>query len=307
VLAPAWHHGSEIEALVRSGLHVRFYDSAPAVHPAPEELPVSTETRAVHLTHVLGFPAPADRWRRFCDERGLLLIEDAAQAWMAGCAGRPAGAWGDLAVFCLYKMVGLPEGAVFVTHATSPPGEPLIDPRFGLREHGLVSVAWILARSASLHAAALKLRGRRRREYDHHADMALRDPSAGPWRPTRFLLDRLADPHIAELRRERYARLLTRLRPLVPAPFDELPADACPFALPIEVDDKEAVLEGLQARGVLALNFWSLPHPSLESAKHPRAARRRERTIGLPVHQELRARDVDRIADVVEQVVSVAL
>src|SRR5215207_3147207 len=33
VLAPAWHHGSEIEALMRAGLRCRFYDATPSLAP----------------------------------------------------------------------------------------------------------------------------------------------------------------------------------------------------------------------------------------------------------------------------------
>ena len=86
--------------------------ATPSLEPDGGELDalVGPSTRALHITHVLGFPAAAPRWRRWCDERGLLLIEDAAQAWLAADpqSGEPVGSWGDLSVFCLYKTAGLP-------------------------------------------------------------------------------------------------------------------------------------------------------------------------------------------------------
>ena len=113
VLAPAYHHGSEIEALLRTGAQCRFYDSSEDLSPRQEQLEamLGPRVRALLLIHYLGFPQDAPRWRRWCDERGLLLIEDAAQAWLATSGGRPVGSLGDLAVFCLYKTFGIPEGA----------------------------------------------------------------------------------------------------------------------------------------------------------------------------------------------------
>ena len=91
----------------------------PAVRPAQQSrwfLLVGPATRALHVTHVLGFPAAAPRWRRWCDERGLLLIEDAAQAWLAADpqSGEPVGSWGDLSVFCLYKTLPVPNGGALL-------------------------------------------------------------------------------------------------------------------------------------------------------------------------------------------------
>ena len=143
VLVPAWHHGSEVEALRQAGLDCRFYDSGPSLEPDPAEIDalVDSDVRALYLTHSLGFPRDARRWRAWCDARGLLLIEDAAQAWLATRDGHPAGSLGDLAVFCLYKTFGLAEGAALVS--ASPPAPVGLDPRLGMaplaRQHGMCS------------------------------------------------------------------------------------------------------------------------------------------------------------------------
>jgi CelD/BcsL family acetyltransferase involved in cellulose biosynthesis len=49
---------------------------------------------------------------------------------------------------------------------------------------------------------------------------------------------------------------------------------------------------------VKAADLWSVPHPSLDAAAFPAASRRRATTLCLPVHQELRPEDLERIADV---------
>jgi perosamine synthetase len=82
VLAPAYHHGSEIEVLVRAGLRVRFFDVDDTLEPDPDvlERSLTPAVRALYLIHYLGLPQDAARWRTWCDERGLMLVEDAAQA-----------------------------------------------------------------------------------------------------------------------------------------------------------------------------------------------------------------------------------
>ena len=74
VLAPAFHHGSEIEALLRAGLECRFYEVGESLAPDPAELEslVGPRTRALLLIHYLGRPQAAARWREWCDERELL-------------------------------------------------------------------------------------------------------------------------------------------------------------------------------------------------------------------------------------------
>jgi hypothetical protein len=68
---------------------------------------------------------------------------------------------------------------------------------------------------------------------------------------------------------------------------------------PIQSDRKEELLDRLAWHGIAALNFWSVPHPSLPVADFPRAAALRESIIALPVHQELGVRELKRIVDAV--------
>ena len=47
--------------------------------------------------------------------------------------------------------------------------------------------------------------------------------------------------------------------------------------------------------GVRAVNLWSVPHPTLEVTEFPGAAILRTGMLLLPLHQELRPSDLDRI------------
>jgi len=297
VLMPAYHHGSEVEAVSRRGVQCRFYEGDERLEPTEPELNalLGARTRALYLIHYQGFPQDAARWRRWCDERGLMLIEDAAQAWLATRDGTPVGSHGDLAFFCLYKSVGLPEGAALVMR--SPPATASLDRRPGAVEIARLHAAWVAGRSKALAALMSPLR-RGPSPYDPARDFDLRDPADMPWSTTCFLLRRLASPDIAERRRDNYRRLLARVGERVRPPFDQLPTGASPFVLPLE-GDKPELMRRLRSREVVALDLWSTPHPSLPSERFPAAAGRRARTVGLSVHQELRPADIDRIAGAV--------
>jgi dTDP-4-amino-4,6-dideoxygalactose transaminase len=293
VLVPAYHHGSEVETLVRAGLRCRFYEATETLAPDERELEalLGPRTRALHLTHYLGFAQDAPRWREWCEARGLFLIEDAAQAWLGSLDGRPLGSFGDIAIFCLYKTVGVPDGGALL--CSSPPARADGRSRAGIGGLALRHAAWCLERSPVL--AELASRFARSAPYSPQEDFALGDPDRPPSAATLRLLPRI-DPGAAVRRYGNYQVLLDELGDLVPLPFARLPGGASPFAFPIAVDDKQALIARLASQGVHALNLWSVPHPALPAAGFPGAASLRARVVGLPVHQELRPADLARIA-----------
>lgn len=66
--------------------------------------PALTErTRAVLPVHLNGLPCAMDPIVRFCEDRGLHLVEDCAQALGARHAGRPVGSWG-VGCFSLHPL-----------------------------------------------------------------------------------------------------------------------------------------------------------------------------------------------------------
>lgn len=62
----------------------------------------SVKTRAIIMVHLYGQPADADAIRELADARGLMVIEDAAQAHGARYRGRRVGSLGDCACFSFY-------------------------------------------------------------------------------------------------------------------------------------------------------------------------------------------------------------
>jgi dTDP-4-amino-4,6-dideoxygalactose transaminase/CelD/BcsL family acetyltransferase involved in cellulose biosynthesis len=304
VLVPAYHHGSEIEALTRVGLVCRFYGRGTRLEPTEAELAelLGPRTRALYLIHYLGFPQDARHWRSWCDGRGLLLLEDVAQSWFALSGGRPLGSFGDAALFCLYKTIGLPDGGAVVLRAA--PQEPWVsansvDAPTGMKRAARRHADWLLARQSFLGGVGGHLL--KMRTVGAEQDFALGDVNLPPSRLTQYLLPRLADEqHIVPRRRTNYRLLLEALAEFTTPPFNELPEGAVPYAFPLETPDKMGLLRRLETAGIRAFNLWSTPHPVLPAADFPDAARRRAHVIGLPVHQELQLADVKRIVTAVK-------
>lgn len=285
VLMPAWHHGSEVQAVREVGGECGFYPLDADLAPDPDGLRrlLTSRVKALHLTHYLGFPQDAARWRRWCDEQGIALVEDAAQSWLSTRDGAPVGSHGDLAVWCLYKTFGLPDGAALRGPAVPRPaaGRLALGP-LARRHH-----AWLALRMPVAPSP-------RRRRYDPEADFALGVP-AGPSPLTRWLLPRLVGEAARERRRVTYLRYLDVLGDLVPPPFRYLPPGTAPFAFPIAVHDKTAALAALGEAGVRAVELWSTAHPLLPPGTDQRADWLRAHLLALPVHQDLGRRWTRRI------------
>jgi perosamine synthetase len=297
MLVPAYHHGSEVEVLVRTGVECRFYDSRAGFEPDEGELDalLTEDVRALYLVHPLGFAQASSRWRRWCDERELLLIEDAAQSWLSSDNGDPVGLHADLALFCLYKAFGFPDGGAVYSRAFA--GEPPAVASWGIRAFGGQLAKWASQQSATAAAIVERITenttGVELPEFDF-ALMAVDEQSV---RTTQLLLRRVADPEAPARRRANFRYLAGALPELCSPLFGELPPGSAPLVFPIEVDDKPAAVERLRRSGIRGTQLWTVPHPVLPADEFPGARALRARLIGLPVHQELALDDLVRIAD----------
>lgn len=293
VIVPDYNHGSEVEALADAGLASRFHSSGERLEPTEEELQslLGPRTRALYLIHHNGFPQDVVRWRRWCDERGLLLIEDGARAWLGRFEDGPLGSTADLAFFCAYHTYGVPEGALL--HSRTPP-EPLRDvPGHGLAAVGNRHVLALAQRSGVLSPLA----ARARLAVDREFQIADLDRPLGS--TVTALLARLTSQEAAAARRANYRVLLRELQALVPEPFEDLPEGASPSFFPVRSDRKGALLARLAERRIGALDVWAVAHPSVPAIEGSATADRRATTVGLPVHQQLGVAALDRIIDAV--------
>jgi hypothetical protein len=164
--------------------------------------------------------------------------------------------------------------------------------------------------AAKLHTVALIRATARlepwllRRERRSEAQFTLGDPERAPSRATQFVLARAAGDSIVEHRRAGYRRLLSEFSALVPAPFATLPDGVCPLVFPVETPADPGFEERLLRRGISVRMLWPRPHPALRQDEFPQANAWRHRFVPLPVHQELRGRDIERVATAIRSVLS---
>jgi dTDP-4-amino-4,6-dideoxygalactose transaminase len=102
---------------------------------------ITPRTKAVIAVHFCGYAAPAVELRALCDEHGLKLIEDCAQAIVATVdeQGRKAGTVGDLGAFSFFskKQLCVGEGGMIAC-----PDDELAARLRLLRSHALTSSTW---------------------------------------------------------------------------------------------------------------------------------------------------------------------
>lgn len=303
VLAPAYHQGAEIEAFVRAGLQCRFYRIDESLSPLSSDLEdlLTDRTRALHVIHYWGMPQDVSRLRDWCDRRGLFLIEDCAQAFLAKSNGEWVGQTADLAVYCLYKSFGLPDGAAAYCRADLP-----------LPDRQTSIGAWPLARrlGSSLTSRSVLMARLRDRFVPEHEDVRpeggflqdeyeLGDPDRSSTLLSTYLLPRVIDPAAASRRRTNYEYLLDRLSGLIPKPFEQLADGAVPIAFPVASDSPTDLAAAIRAKGIVAGVLWPTRHACVPAGDWSRADFFRHRVLALPVHQELSGNELKRIADAV--------
>jgi dTDP-4-amino-4,6-dideoxygalactose transaminase len=90
-----------------------FADTDPAtltVNPSSIESRITDRTRAIMPVHIYGLPCDMDPIGAIARRRGLAVIEDACQAWLAEYRGRKCGVLGDLGCFSFQESKHLPSG-----------------------------------------------------------------------------------------------------------------------------------------------------------------------------------------------------
>ncbi len=124
VIVPSHTFFATVESVVHAGGVPVMVDVDPKTYCLDPErivMAITPDTAAIMPVHLYGQPADMDAITRIARDRGLKVIEDAAQAHGASYKGRKAGALGDAAAFSFYftkNLGGFGEGG-FVTAADS--------------------------------------------------------------------------------------------------------------------------------------------------------------------------------------------
>lgn len=315
VLFPAYFHGVELEALLAAGVRLRYYPVRERMRIEANDVRarIGPETRAIYLTHYLGFPGPVEELAAVCGERDLLLIEDCALALLSRLGERPLGSFGDAAIFCLHKTLPVPNGGALVMRSND------FSAPFALYRPRLLST---LARAAHLMNCYFKLQGNTigvsllrklqtlgkrvahgaSKEVGIGSDLFDRSQvGLAMSRLSQFVIAAQDFSAIVERRRRSYLQLLNRLRHLSPV-FDDLPPGVCPLLFPFQAENGPVIVDRLVRRGVQAGNFWGRQHPAVPEGVFPEVDLLRRTVVGLPCHQDLSPEIIDWMADQVCEV-----
>jgi dTDP-4-amino-4,6-dideoxygalactose transaminase len=123
VIMPSYTFVSTANAVVVRGAVPVFVDIRSDTLNLDEtlvEAAITPKTKAIFVVHYAGVCAEMDALREIARAKGLLLVEDAAQAILATYKGRQAGTLGDLACFSFHasKNIVSGEGGALVTNQT---------------------------------------------------------------------------------------------------------------------------------------------------------------------------------------------
>lgn len=113
VVVPALTYVSTAFAALYQGARPRFVDVDPAtacIDPEALERAITPRTRAILVVHLCGVPCDMDSVNALARARGLLVVEDAAQAHGSLYRGRSVGTLGDIGCFSFGSTKSLVTG-----------------------------------------------------------------------------------------------------------------------------------------------------------------------------------------------------
>jgi perosamine synthetase len=327
VLVPTYHCPTMVEAAVCLGAIPVFYTVCPDGRPDLETLRAfkSTKAKAMIAAHFFGLAQDLRPVRRFCDERGIALIEDCAHAFFGHSPAGPVGAMGDFSIGSLPKFFPVVEGGCLVRRSPQRALPKLL--RQGLIRE--LRVAWdalqLGADAGSLGAGSVlvasfsrakdRLRGlpahsRLSRRGDISAaevaaacntiDLSLvekRATSSASW------LARHADvERIASARRTNY-RMFSELlgdrmdmRPL----FPELKEGDVPYVFPLFVNSPQPLYRALRIRGI-PIYRWDICWPGTPLIAGDSGGIWSSHVFQMACHEDLKPEDIGAVVSAIRE------
>jgi dTDP-4-amino-4,6-dideoxygalactose transaminase len=260
---------------------------------------ITPRTRAIVAVHFCGYPAELAALRELCDEHGLLLIEDCAQAIGAQIdeSGRQVGTVGELGAFSFFskKQLCVGEGGMVSTDDAQ-----LAERVRLLRSHALSSSTWDRHRG---HDPAYDV-------VDIGFNFRMDEPRAALGMSR---LPRLKDD--IQTRRTLVRAYRERLREVqgIELPFDDRATElSSHFAFPVLLADRlsrDRFREDLRAAGVQttwypALHTFTEYRPYAPAGGLPRATEVADRHCALPLSSTMDEAAVDTVVAAVRAVLS---
>lgn len=322
VLVPAYNCGTEIDALIASGMRVTAYRVGPDAVIDFDDLVSrrTARTRAIYVIHYFGWEQPTKQLRRWCDDHDLKLIEDCALSLFSGGATGSLGRTGDAAIYSLPKTLGTRHGGLLSVIPRQLDAAPVLcHPGKGamLAELRRALVGQIFAGSIgrrAKHAIVSRFRSETMAGDDEFPDIpknyyfdAANDANRAAHPRLINAVAALAWQEIVRSRRENYLRLAERLKNIdgTHLLYPALPDGVCPLSLPLVVSSRDMLVRRLQNAGVESYPWWSGFHKGAINWKmYPDACQLKRSILTVPVYHGMA--QLKELAKVVEGVVSIS-
>ena len=113
VIVPSFTFAATANAVALTGATPVFADIDPdsfCLDPVAVDAAITPRTSAILPVHLYGHPAALGELARIAETRGLLILEDAAQAHSAALADRQIGSWGSAGAFSFYPTKNMTSG-----------------------------------------------------------------------------------------------------------------------------------------------------------------------------------------------------
>ena len=324
VLVPTYHCPTMVAPIVAAGAKPAFYPIDATGAPWLEAMEKTTHgVRAMIAAHYFGLPQRMSKVREFCDERGIVLIEDCAHAMFGEVEGRPAGSFGDFAIASLTKFFPTTDGGCLVARHPHRPGAELRAPstrdelktaanaiEMGVEQNRLFGLNTLLRAAFGI---AGHLSRSRRDSASGRSTSA--DNGAGPrdwlgdfgddanaWRlPSKWTRWTVRHAHRARIvanRRRNYVHLakVVEQLPGTRALMPNLPDACAPYVFPLWVDEPERTYLRVRAAGIPVFR-WDELWPSTPTLVGDSGFQWSLHVFQIGCHQDLRPTDIARMAD----------
>lgn len=282
IITTPFSFAAAVEMALLLGVKPVYADIDPRSYnldPAKVEAAITPRTRALVPVSLYGQCADFEALLPVAERHGLAVIEDAAQAFGATFNGRKACAFGHIATTSFFPAK--PLGAYGDAGACFTHDAALAERLRELRVHGQGPGTYhhrrlgINGRLDTLQAAVLL------------AKLAVYPQEIG-WR---------------QAAAERYHRLLEGI---VPTPWIDPRGTSVWAQYTVEVDQREAVREAMQAHGIPTAIHYPKPLPEQPAYRDPAArvpvcARAAQRVLSLPMHPDLTAAQQRRVVEALER------
>ncbi len=324
VLAPAFHCESMIEPIRHVGAHPIFYPIRSETRIDLEKCTslITSETKAIIVTHYFGFPQDLKAIQAYCKVNNLVLIEDCAHSIFGSYQGNTLGSIGDYAIASTMKFFPVYDGGILASSKHHLDDIELTPCSLGFE---IKSFLTIIERSARMGRFSLmgkmivllanakdKLWQAIKRTFLQAEILSSAPPAADggfsfdvKWIDTKASRSSLAvvshtnRQRVVELRQANYQHYLNELVGIKGLHFlhPTLPKMVVPLVVPILFDNASHVFNVLKSNGVPIWRFGEFLDSQITSDVCPRSLEYSANLLQFPCHQELKNGELSWIID----------